>query len=450
MKPKNENYNNYLTEANLLSAIFKLSWPAMITMVFQSLTGVTDVFFLGRIGNPNTQAAIGIFAVLIGYLNAFNTVVGNGSISIISQLYGAGKLREVGKATVQTLFLKLVGTYILVIPCIIFLKPLLILFGSEGEALAFGIKYGIIILNVLPFMNAGYTFNTALRAAGDAVTPMYLMLATLIINIMLNILFINLTSLGIVGVALATAISQIFLFIIGLIIYSKGNRIVKIEIKELFKPDLNYIIKILKIGLPSGFQGILVGLATSIIIKTIASFGMNVVAAYTVVTRVAGLAMMPISGLSFATSTIVGQNIGANKNDRALKATKISLIIAFIITFVFFIIFIINPAFFLSIFSKNIEVNTIGKRILPLFAFLQIISSLISIYNAPLLGTGKLRSLLYISIISTWIIQIPTIFIFKNYLGINGIWISFIIANIVNLYFSYKIFKNNNWVSTVI
>ncbi len=449
MESPGKNYN-FLTEANLLSAIFKLSWPAMIAMVFQSISGVTDVYFLGRIGNSNAQAAIGIFAVLLGYLSSFNTIVGNGSISVISQLYGAGKFQETGEATAQTILLKVVGTYILIIPCILLLKPLLIAFGAEGEALTFGIKYGIIILNILPFINAGYTFNTALRAAGDAITPMYLMFFTLLVNITLNILFINLTSLGIIGVALATAISQIFLFVTGLLFYSKGNKIIKINIKDLFKSDLKYIAKILKIGLPSGFQGILAGVAASIIMKTIASFGMNAVASYTVATRVAGLAMMPISGLSFAASAIVGQNVGANKNERALKATKISLIAAFIITFSFFAIFIINPAFFLGIFSKDREVLNIGEKILPLFAFLQILASLISIYNAPLLGTGKLRPLLYISIISTWLIQIPSIFILKSFFGLTGIWISFVIANILSLYLSYRVFKSNNWISTVI
>jgi len=442
--------NNFLTESKLLSAIIKLSWPAMIAMVFQSITGITDIYFLGKIGNPNAQAAIGIFAVLSGYLGAFNTIVGNGSISIISQHYGACNFDKANEATTQTILLKLIGTFFIVIPCIIFLKPLLLLFGAQGEALSLGVKYGIIILIILPLMNAGYTFNTALRAAGDAVTPMYLMLSSLIVNLILNIVFINTLSLGIIGVALATAISQIFLFISGLWVYSSGKKLIKINLKSLLKPELSYMKKIFKIGLPSGFQAILASIANSIIIKIIASFGMNVVASYTVATRTASLAMMPISGLAFATSVIVGQNIGARKNERALSAIRTSVIIALIITGSLSIIFSINPLFFLNIFSKNSEVLMMGKNLLPFFAFLQIIAALISIYNAPLLGTGKLKPLFYISIISVWLIQIPLILILKNSIGLNGIWISIALSNLINLYLSYRLVKSKNWISSLV
>ena len=150
MSSESKNHN-FLTESKLLSAILRLSWPAMIAMIFQSITGVTDIYFLGKIGNPNAQAAIGIFAVLLSYLSAFNTIVGNGSISVISQYYGASNFEEASEATAQTILLKLIGTYILVIPCIIFLKPLLLLFGAEGEALSLGVRYGTIILSILPF-----------------------------------------------------------------------------------------------------------------------------------------------------------------------------------------------------------------------------------------------------------------------------------------------------------
>lgn len=422
----------------------------MIAMIFQSITGITDIYFLGRINDPNAQAAIGIFAVLSGYLGAFNTIVGNGSISVISQYYGSYNYEKANEATAQTILLKIIGSYVLIIPCIIFIKPLLLLFGAEGEALNLGVRYGIIILIILPLMNAGYTFNTALRAAGDAVTPMYLMLSSLIVNLILNIVFINTLSLGIVGVALATAISQIFLFIAGLWVYSNGKKLIKINLKSLLKPELNCMKKIFEIGLPSGLQGILASIANSIIIKIIASFGMSVVASYTVATRTAGLAMMPISGLSFATSVIVGQNIAARKDERALAATRTSVVIALIVTVSLSIIFSINPLFFLNIFSKNSEVLMVGKNLLPFFAFLQIIAALISIYNAPLLGTGKLKPLFYISIISVWLIQIPLILILKNSIGLNGIWISIALSNLINLYLSYRLFKSKNWISSLV
>lgn len=441
--------NNSLINSNLWTAIIKLSWPAMIAMVFQSFSSITDVYFLGKIGSANAQAAIGIFSVLLMYLGSFNIIVGNGSISIIAQCCGASLYREAGKATVQTILLKLIGTFIMILPCIIFLKQLLILFGANGLALSLGIKYGLIILLALPFINAGYTFNTSLRAAGDALTPMYLMIFTLIFNIFLNYFFIfgllKYLKLGIIGVSLATLISQLLLFILGLKIYTSNTKLIKTDIRDFLKPDLRYMYKIIKIGLPSGFQGILVSIASTVIIRYIAFSGMDAVAAYTVATRTAGIAIMPISGLSFATSAIVGQNIGANKPERAESTTNIAIWIALIVTCIFFIIFTIFPGFFLRFFTSQKDVISYGKVILPIFAFLQILSALISIYNAPMLGTGYLKPSFYVSLISTWIIQIPLLIILNRYFKLNGVWISFVIANLVNLYLIYRVYKKRQW-----
>ncbi len=446
--------NNSLINSNLWHIIVRLSWPAMIAMIFQSFTSITDIYFLGKLGNSNAQAAIGIFSVLLMYLSSFNVIVGNGSVSVIAQYCGACLFKEAGIATVQTILLKFLGSIILIVPCLIFLKPLLILFGAKGLALDLGMKYGIIILLALPLINAGYTFNTSLRAAGDALTPMYLMLLTLSLNIILNYLFIfgflKRFNLGIIGVSLSTFISQFMLFLIGLKVYTSKKKIIKINIIDFLKPNFNIMKKIIMIGLPSGLQGVLVSVASTIIIRFIAVSGMNAVAAYTVATRTAGIAIMPISGLSFATSTMSGQNIGADKPERAVKATNIALWLSFFITLIFFIVFTIFPLFFLRLFTSSKEVINYGKFILPLFAFLQIISALISIYTAPMLGTGYLKPSFYISIISTWFVQIPLIIILNRFLKLNGIWLSFVIGNLVNLFLIYKVYMRKQWFTKVV
>lgn len=443
-----------LIESNLTTALLYLSWPAMIGMLFQSLTGITDVFFLGRIGNPNAQAAIGIFGVLQGYLGSYNSIIGNGSISVISQLYGSGKHLEAGKATTQTLSLKFFGSLIFALPVFFFLRPLLVLLGAKGDALIQGILYGRILCLLIPIMNTGYTFNTALRAAGDAITPMYLMLMSLIVNLIFNAIFIlgikPFPKLGILGVAYSTAIAQITLLILGLAYYSSSRSLIRIRLNEFFKPDIPLMSKILRIGLPTGFQGLISSFAGSLIMRSISNFGMTTVAAYTVATRVAGFAGMPIGGLSFATSAIVGQNVGAKKTDRAIKATNQAVLIALSITVFFFVLFLINPLFFLHIFSKDPGIDKIGIPILLIFSFLQITGALTSIYSAPLLGTGYLKVGFYISIFVTWLVHIPCLFLFSFLFGINGIWSSFILANFMNLYITFVIFKKRNWLQHVI
>jgi putative MATE family efflux protein len=426
----------------------------MVAMVFQSMSSVSDVFFLGRINNPNAQAALGFYGVLTGYLAAYNAIVGNGSVCVISQYYGAGRKVEAGLATVQTIIMKLFGSLLLVLPFFLLLRPLMVLFGAEAEALEMSVQYGRIMLLVFPLLNTGYSFNTALRAAGDSLTPMYLMLSTLIINLCFNVLFIlglgPFPQLGILGVALSTAFAQIYLLFAGLWIYTKGKKTISFSLSQLFVPRFDVMKKIFIIGLPTGFQGLLAGFANSLLIRIIALYGMQVVAAYIVVTRAAGISGMLISGLSFATSAIVGQNMGANRPERSWQATVSAVWLAGGITALFFILFSLYPQVILGVFTSDSSLLHLAVPLLPLFGFLQITGALAGIFGAPLLGTGYLKVSLYISLISTWVFQIPGMWLLGRYFGINGVWLSFVITSLVNLYLVVRVFKKKSWMIKVI
>jgi Na+-driven multidrug efflux pump len=184
--------------------------------------------------------------------------------------------------------------------------------------------------------------------------------------------------------------------------------------------------------------------------KQISFFGMASVATFTVVSRITGFIIMPIAGLSFATSTIVGQNIGAEKPGRAVKAAKYASLIALGITVTFLGVILIVPTKILSLFSKDPIV--VASSVVPLiiFTFNQIIASQNMIYNAPLLGTGYLKAGLYITTISTWFFQIPLLYLLPLYCGMNGIWYSLSVGIIVNLIMIVYVFKKRKWVQRVI
>jgi putative MATE family efflux protein len=425
----------------------------MLAMLFQSINGVTDIFFLRAVGT-DAQAAIGIFAVLEMYLTFFNSIIGSGSIGIISQCFGKGDVGEAGHATAQTLFLKLFGSYLFTIPCLFFLRPLLVMIGAEGHALEMAVMYGKIMCFVIPFQNTGFSFNTALRAAGDALTPMYLMIGKVIVNVVFNCILVlgigPFPSIGIVGVAIAAGISQLFLFVCGMYVYLSNKTILSFQWKDFLRPDKQFIYKIIKIGMPKGYQQILMSVANSIIIKRISMFGMTSVAIFTVVNRITHFIMMPISGLSFATSTLVGQNIGAGKKDRAIKATQYSSFAGLIFTSFFFLCVLIIPQFTLRVFSKDPVVISMAVFPLVLFAFNQILVSQSSIFNAPLLGTGYLKASFYMNFISLWVIQIPLVHFLPLYYGLNGIWISFTISMFIDFCMVLNVFRKQKWMQRIV
>ena len=133
-----------------------------------------------------------------------------------------------------------------------------------------------------------------------------------------------------------------------------------------------------------------------------------------------------------------------------METTKMAAKIAVVITSVFFLAYTLFPHFFLNWFSHELIIQNQSIPILIIFSFLQIISALISILGAPLLGTGYLKVGFYLSLFVTWIIHIPFLWLLGRVTGLTGIWISFVIANLVNLYFIYDIFKKKKWLQAII
>jgi Na+-driven multidrug efflux pump len=142
--------------------------------------------------------------------------------------------------------------------------------------------------------------------------------------------------------------------------------------------------------------------------------------------------------------------MGANRPDRSYQATITAAWIAAVITSAFFIIFSLFPAPVLKIFTSDPNLLKQFSSLLPLFAFLQITGALAGIFGAPLLGTGYLKVSLYVSLITTWIFQLPGMYLLGKYFGQNGLWISFVITSLVNLYLIALVFKKKNWMSKVI
>jgi Na+-driven multidrug efflux pump len=191
-------------------------------------------------------------------------------------------------------------------------------------------------------------------------------------------------------------------------------------------------------------------IANSIIIKRISIFGMTSVAIFTVVSRITHFIMMPISGLSFATSTLVGQNIGAGFKDRAIKATTYSSYAGFIFTACFFFLVLLLPQPVLQIFSKDPIVIYAAVFPLILFSLNQIFISQSSIFNAPLLGTGYLKVSFYMNVISLWVVQIPLVYCLPLYYGLNGIWLSFTISVIIDFLMVLLVFRKQKWMQRIV
>lgn len=444
-----------MEQKSLLKGILTLSIPTMLGMMFETLYEIVDMAWVARL-SINSVAAVTIFATIWWILNIVNDIVGTSSVSIISRYYGSGDKEKTIEAIEQTIIFKFLLALIVGIGMSFFIPYILSPLAGNKEVLELSTVYGRIRLITLPLAFSSYTVNTALRCIGDAKKPLYIMVFSGVLNMILDpvmifdvIPYIGIRGmgLGIAGAAYATVISQAAAFFVGLYILVSGKTFIKISFKRGIYFVKSIDMKLLTIGLPTGIEGLLRNMGSFLIMRFIASYGVVVVAAYGICIRIINLIAMPVFGLEMGTSVIVGQNLGSGNCDRAEKAgyltTKVSVGLMLVAGF----LLAVFPSLIMNIFTTDEEIIRIGISFLRYFAvaamFLGPAGSLASI----LFGAGDNTPSMLGALISVWLVQIPLLYVFVQLLqlSVEWVWISYIFAYMVQFFIILFFVKRGKW-----
>ncbi|MGE5679142.1 MAG: MATE family efflux transporter [Pseudomonadota bacterium] len=444
-----------LDQKSLLKGILTLSVPTMMGMLFEPLYEIVDMAWVSRL-SINSVAAVTIFATLWWILNMVNDIVGTSSVSIISRYYGSGNKEKTIEAIEQTIIFKFILALVVgilmsfIIPFV--LRPLAV----NDEVLELSTLYGRIRLLTLPLAFSSYTVNTALRCIGDAKKPFYLMAFSGILNVILDPIMIFDTvpvigmkgmGLGIAGAAYATVISQALAFLVGLYILMSGRTHVKIGFKRGIYFVKSLDIKLLTIGLPTGIEGLLRNLGTFLIMRYIASYGVTVVAAYGICTRIIGLISMPVFGLQMGTSIIVGQKLGASDCSSAERAGYLTAWLSLGIFLAAGLIMFGFPSLIMGIFTESKEIIDIGKVFLRFFTFAALIMGPAGALASILNGAGDNMPSMLGALASVWLVQIPLLYVFVSMLdlSIEWVWATYIFEYVVQFVIVFFFVKRGKW-----
>jgi putative MATE family efflux protein len=253
--------------------------------------------------------------------------------------------------------------------------------------------------------------------------------------------------LGIAGAAYATVISQTLAFFVGLYILMSGRTFVKIGFKKGIYFVRSLDVKLLTIGLPTGIEGLLRNLGSFLIMRFIASYGVGVVAAYGICTRIVGLISMPIFGLQMGTSVIVGQSLGCSDIDRAEKAGYLTAGLSFWILLAAGAVLFVFPANIMSIFTDSAEIINIGIVFLRYFAVAALFMGPAGSLASILFGAGDNTPSMLGALISVWGVQLPLLYVFVNVLGLSveWVWATYIFAYMVQFSVILYFVKRGRW-----
>ena len=455
MAEKAEKLANPLLEGSITKNLFSLAAPTMLGLMFQMFYDLVDMVWIGRI-SYKAVAGVTIFTTMFWIVNVLNEIIGNSSISLISQSFGKGDEDRTSLCIEQTLTFKALMAILAGIIFSIILRPLLHYFTSDPEVFQSALSYGYIRIFFLPIMFSTYTVNTAFRCVGDAKKPMTIMIIAAILNIILDpiLMFdtIPYTSipgfgLGVFGAGLATVISIAVTFIVGFYFILSNKTKVKINPKRLLKLNYEIDMKLLTIGLPTGAENLLRNLVGIITLKYVAHYGTDVVAAMGIGNKLFGFFFMPLLGLAMGSSSIVGQCIGGENVKRARTTASYASAYGALIMFFVSILIFIFPDKVMGIFIREASVIEVGVPMLRIVTPGLIMASVMMGYGSVFSGSGYNIPFLISSIAGRWGAQIPMLFfavtIFK--LPVIWVWLSFLASDLVEMLVIVVAYRRGKW-----
>ncbi|WP_207729273.1 MATE family efflux transporter [Clostridium sp. 'deep sea'] len=402
--------------------LIKLAIPAIIGMLVSAIYNVVDTLFVSSLGTEALGAVTVVFPFFM-LVSAIGMMFGSGSASYISRLLGQKNTKRANQTVIVTLVSSIACSIIFTCLGLVFLEPVLAMFGASKTIMPFARDYAVIIICGSIFTMSNMALNNMLRAEGSAKISMIGMVSGAVLNIALDPILIFMFNMGVRGAALATVISQAVTTVILLYYYLSKKSYLKLSLGN-FTFSREIYSEIFKIGIPTLLRQGLASLSMGMMNSAAVVYGDAAVAAVGVTNRVIMVAFYVLFGFSQGFQPLAGYNFGAKKYDRVQKTVKIavqwSTIYCLIISG---LIFIAAPAI-VSAFSNKPEVINTGVKMLRYYSVVLPTFGFTIMYNTLFMAFGRAKSALILSTARQGIFLIPAIIILPKIFNLEGVLMS--------------------------
>lgn len=436
------------SSGKLSRAILLLSIPMVLEMLLESVFAVVDILFIARLG-ADAVAVVGITESMMTIVYAIGMGFGTGATAIISRRIGEKRPKDASIAAGQAILVALTASFVMAVPGFFFSKDLLYLMGASHQAVLEGWKYTAIMMGgnlVIMFL---FTINAIFRSSGDAAISLRVLAVANIINIVLDPILIYgfgpIPAFGVEGAAIATTtgrgIGVIFQFYL---LFGRHHRI-KIYWNS-FIPRLKVIRKLIFLSMGGIGQNIIATSSWVALVRIISGFGSEVVAGYTIAIRILVFTILPAWGISNAASTLVGQNLGAGKPERAEKAAWVTAVVNMILLGIIGLLILIDTKFYLAMFIDDTRVISFGAHALRVFSYGYIFYALGMVMVQAINGAGDTYIPTFINVISYWLIEIPLAYVWaRSDMQESGVYYAIFVAEASMALLGLAWFKLGYW-----
>lgn len=449
-------FDRSIVEGPITGAVWKLAWPTMLQNMIGGLQGIIDHVMVGNYVGFTGNAAIGVAWQIFLVVIVFITSVFTGMGVLVARFAGAGDSEKVNRTVVQA-FLTAAGLSVgIMAPIGYFASPWLLgLVNAAPEVRLEALPY-LRIMFVFSFgMLMFYMLGGALRAAGDARTPLRLGIWLTVLNIILNIVFIRglgpIPGFGTAGAAMGTVIAGAIVAIVSLFLLYSDKWVVALPRVTRWRPDWGIIRALFRFGLPTGVQGVAMNLAGVFLLRFIGSLQQSAEAqaAFAVsYTQLFSLITWTSLGLMGATAAVAGQNLGAGRPDRTIEAARVASRIGLAVAIGIGALFVVVPDALLAMFGMDDPVVVeLGVQLLGYLSVSGLFITTALAYTGALQGTGDTTSPLYISIVSQIVVPLGMCWVLQETRGLEAadIWLAIVLGHTTRCLLSWARFRQGKW-----
>ncbi len=434
---------------SVFNQLIKLAWPIVLAFMMQTSYNLVDIFWVGKLG-ATAIASVSLAGNFFYIILALGQVIGSGTVALVAHSFGGRLFDRANSIAKQSLLLAFIVALAIGVLGFAFSKQIMYFLGGRGAVLILSNEYLRIVSIGFFFQLLSFSINYIFRGAGDMKIPMVIMLIATATNLILDPLLILgigfFPRLEVQGAAVATTIAKFVSFVVGFLILLRGRSGIKISFTTPWPLQSIIVKKIFNVGIPVGISYGLMASSIMVAFGIVAAFSEHALAALGIGTRIFQFASLPVVGIGVATTTLVGQNLGARNQKGAAQAGIAALGLSAVIMVLFSVLFIINPRPLIALFTQDIPTIMHGIEFINIVSFYLIFVGITTSLTGVFRGAGYTIPPMVAGILKVSLLYALAIFLSRTmHAGVSGVWWAMLIAYAVESLVMILWYRKGSW-----
>ena len=436
-----------LTKDHIGKTLLRFSMPIVLAFFLQSVYGVADLFVVGRFGGTFALAGVNMGSQIMDFVLGIALGLLGGGRIIIAQYTGSKKTEEV-KQTIATMFLFIVLLSLaMTVIMLVFCKPVLRIMQTPAESYQEAKNYYMVCMTGILFIFGYNTISSVLNGLGDSRTPLYFVIISTIINIILDLIFVGVFGMGAFGAGLATVIAQGISFSLGLIYLKRIDLLPDVK-TAISRVNRKIAADFLRIGIPSSYQNFILHISLVVVIAVANTISVYAAAAVGVCAKLNVIFILPDIAMNSAQTVMVGQNMGAGRMDRVKSTCRISLVITCLYSFLVVALWWFAGEVLLGFFTSDPQTIALGASYLKMHCWdYFLVMPAAYCLGGLFAGTGHTGVIAAANTAGSVISRIPLCIFLASYagMGVAGIGLAFPISTAITVLVYLIAFARGIW-----